>query len=394
MLSIIGKNNWLYDYIQWSGQNESPKKYHLFVGFMLLASVLARRVYFPRMDKVYPNLYVVFVSPPGTGKSTASDIGEVLLRRLNPGIRPRLKSGKITPESFRNWLSRRETISNHPALDGAIGTVFADELSVFLGRQRYNEGMVSMLTKLYSCPDVYEDETIAWGNIRLSNVCLNFIGTTVDDALVKSVNESALLGGFVSRVLWIVGEDEGLRFAFPKPLDSGTATKLLNHLVSLTNLQGEITLEPDARKYYEEWYNKQPKTHPIIGGYYERKPTHVLKLAILLHSGDYGRRGRLIHVENVKRAIELATRIEPDIENVVIAIQTGRSARQVDRVYDFIRLSDHPVPFSELVNFMYKTIKSIRDVDQTLEILFARGLIEEVKVDDKITAYVEKKKCN
>ena len=381
MLSLIPKNSWLHDYVKWSGHNESPKKYHLFVGFMLLASVLARRVYFPRMDKVYPNLYVVFVSPPGTGKSTASDIGESLLRRLNPGIRPRIKSGKVTPEAFRNWLSRRESISGHPALDGAIGTVFADELSVFLGRQRYNEGMVGMLTKVYGCPEVYEDETVQWGNIRLKNVCINFIGTTVDDALVRTVNENALLGGFVSRVLWVVGCDEGIRVAFPKPLDIKKGTRLMEHLISLTNLSGEITFDDDSRRYYKKWYDVQPRTHPTIGGYYERKPTAAIKLAILLQAADYKRRGRIISLEHIRVAINILEKLEPDVEEVVMAIQTGLTGRRVDNVLDFIRSKNRAVLYQEIVDFMYRSVRSLQEVDNTIAILLARRCLTS-KIDE------------
>lgn len=375
MLSLLPKKSWLRDYVEWSGENESPKKYHLFVGLVVLASVLARRVFFARMDRVYPNLYIVFVSPPGTGKSTASDIGESLLRRLNPGVRPRLKSGKVTPEAFRNWLSRREFIAEHPALDGAIGTIFADELSVFLGKQKYNEGMVSMLTKLYGCPETYEEETIQWGNIRLKNVCVSLIGTTVDDALVKTVNENAILGGFVSRVLWVVGEDEGLRVPFPRPLDDRAAQRLADHLVGLTNLRGEITLDESARGYYEEWYRQQGRSHPTIAGFYERKPTHALKLAILLQAADYTRRGRIVskvHVETAGRILDL---LEPDAEQVVTAIQTGLSGRRIDQLYAFIKAKT-PCPYSEIVNFLYPTSKSLHEIDNALDILTARGLIK------------------
>jgi len=339
------------------------------------------------MDKVYPNLYVVFVSPPGTGKSTASDIGESLLRRLNPGVRPRLRSGKVTPEAFRNWLSRRENISDHPALDGAIGTVFADELSVFLGKQRYNEGMVSMLTKIYNCPDEYDDETVAWGNIRLKNVCINFIGTTVDDALIRSVNENALLGGFVSRVLWVVGEDEGIRVPFPRPLDDKRGRILLDHLLSLTNLNGEITFNEDARNFYDVWYRKQPRSHPTIAGFYERKPTHAIKIAMLLQAADYRRRGRIIEQHHVETAAEICTRLEPDVESVVTAITTGLSGRRVDQVHEFIRTKKRPVAFGEVVSFMYKGVKSLNEINSTLEILIARGVIKTVHLDGGTTGY-------
>lgn len=391
MLSAVEKRSWLADYLKFSGDNESPRKYHLFVGMVILASILSRRVYFTRMDKVFPNLYVVFVSPPGTGKSTASDIGENLLRRLNPGIRPKLKSGKITPEAFRNWLSRRESIPDHPTLDGAIGTVFADELSVFLGRQRYNEGMVSMLTKIYGCPDVYEDETIAWGNVRLKNVCINLIGTTVDDALVKSVNEDAMLGGFVSRVLWVVGEPSDVRISIPQPLDEKLARPLLDHLISLTNLLGEISFDDDAYNYYDKWYQNHPRTHGIIPGYYERKPTFVIKIAALFQAADYNRRGRIIGQKHIEQAVHVLTKLEKDIEHTVTTITTGKSGRMVDTLYRYIAAHNRPVTYAEITNYCYRAVRSLTEIDNMLAILAARNMITSTTVLKGVTAYKVKK---
>jgi hypothetical protein len=61
--------------------------------------------------------------------------------------------------------------------------------------------------------------------------------------------------------------------------------RLVKRLVELTHLRGNFQLTPGAKVWYEEWYNKQSLRSTEgkqFAGYFERKPTHMFRVAMLL----------------------------------------------------------------------------------------------------------------
>jgi hypothetical protein len=233
--SLVPQEGWIYDYLQYTKNTEPPTVFHVFAAMVALGASMERRVYFSRgaAGNIYPNLCV---------------------------------------EAYKDS-------------DKACGVIYAPELAVFLGKQKYQEGMVPMLTALFDCPDVWKSATIMRGAAELRNVAFSMVGCSTIDWIQTAIPKDAFGGGFMSRLLWVVQEDTPRSFPIPPEADKTLKNKLVTHLQGLRKIKGQFKMTAEADDWYRSWYSA--RAFDGIGskqyaGYFERKPTHVIRIAMIL----------------------------------------------------------------------------------------------------------------
>ena len=110
-------NDWLEDYLKYTAPQESPEIFHFWSGVAVIAGVLNRRVFLPRIAANGVLYYTNFpgqLSPiliAGSGKakkSTAINIAKGFMK--TSGVK--LFDGKITPEQLLVKLSTLKTTSH------------------------------------------------------------------------------------------------------------------------------------------------------------------------------------------------------------------------------------------------------------------------------------------
>ncbi|KKL20109.1 hypothetical protein LCGC14_2458730, partial [marine sediment metagenome] len=92
--------DWLTGYLEYTGDQESPSLFHLWVGLSVIASALGREVWINRgYYTLFPNMYVVLIGASArVRKTSAIRIGYELFREALPNNT--LISQKITPEAL------------------------------------------------------------------------------------------------------------------------------------------------------------------------------------------------------------------------------------------------------------------------------------------------------
>jgi hypothetical protein len=252
---------------------------------------------------VYPNLCVVLVAPSGKcRKTSACNISVGLVRSFGGQV----IADKATPEALVEAFRERET---------ACGLLYAPELAVFLGKQKYQEGMIPMLTSLFDAPAEWSSLTIGRGELKLNNVALSFLGASTLDWIQTAIPRDAFGGGFMSRLLFVVQEDTPRSFPIPPPPDELLKAKLRNGLIALTRARGEVpfyTGNADTRAWYEEWYNSKHgagNEERQFAGYSERKPDHMIRLAMILAASEHGDPQKL-NVHHLKQALRILEWLE------------------------------------------------------------------------------------
>ena len=77
-------DNFLDAYLRYAKDNFVPEKFHFWTGISIVAAAMERKVSLPWSNKFsfYPNMYVLLVSRPGIGKSSAIVPGRELLRSI------------------------------------------------------------------------------------------------------------------------------------------------------------------------------------------------------------------------------------------------------------------------------------------------------------------------
>jgi len=272
-------NGFCARYDELTSHVEAPITFHIMCLLAILGSALRRRTWMERgFYDLYPNLSVVLIAPAGAAKKGAAvSIAEGLL----PPDLVNVLAEKLTPEAIIEALAEEEANSGK-----AAGLLWAPELSVLLGKQKYNDGMIPLLNELLECKKKWKSRTISRGETELGDIYVSLIGASTPDLFGSSMSSAALDGGFMSRLFLVVEEGSDRSFSEPK-VDKLELRRMQGDIFRiLQKLEGEIKLSKAAYDLYDKWYNT-PDTlsefHVKLAPYLERKPDHCLRIAILYH---------------------------------------------------------------------------------------------------------------
>lgn len=328
--------NWLLTFRDWTlPRSEAPETFIFWTGLFSLASALKRKVKVPKKFlgswEAYPNLYIMFVSPPGQGrKTTTVDYADDLLGEV-PNVT--VAANAMT----QGVLMKRITDSS----DASI-SIRSKEFGSFY--KPSGPLMIDFLTDLYDGKKSHSSDTLIRGLEFASNPCVNLLGATTPRWISDNLSESMIGGGFTSRVVFIYEERVRRRQMFYESLDQGALSKLkddlvfdLHHLSS--NIEGEFDLDTDCKEYVEEWYRKTAdkyvKEDYRLHGYYERKPAHALKIAMLIH---LSRNDELcLNKQDFEQALAILKQIEIRMINVFQSVGKNPYTVDMDTIEEFIR---------------------------------------------------------
>lgn len=162
----LSLGGWVDLYVDYAKElTDAPIEFHMLVGKVILSMVVGRRAYieFAGGRRLFLNLYSMGVAPPSTRKTSAYEIGRLLLNSINK--KNNILPDKCTPE---NLLVKME---KEPAR-----LYTSDEFRIFLkdSSKKYNIGIMNDITKLYDCPDVYTVGRQS-GDVTIEKSYLNFM---------------------------------------------------------------------------------------------------------------------------------------------------------------------------------------------------------------------------
>lgn len=264
--------------------------YKAWVGVSVIAAALRRKCKLQLGTLTfYPNMYIVLVGPSGKcRKGTAMGPGEDLLTDL--GIK--VASTSITREALIHQLKTSSDTSITP--DGQMAmhsslTIFSKELTVFLGYN--NQQLMADLTDWYDCASKWEYRTKNMGTDDISGVWVNLIGATTPDLLQTTLPRDAIGGGLTSRIIFVYADKKDHTEPFPimTPQEMEMGRLLRIDLENISMLQGEFTVTEGFIEKWVEWYTEVDNSPPPFedhrfSGYFERRPTHMYKLCMILNA--------------------------------------------------------------------------------------------------------------
>lgn len=315
------------DFVYYGRRIETPTKFACWTAVFVISSVLKRDTYlewFPR--RMYPNFFVFLVGPPRVcGKGTIMEVGEKLLDdyhshfedpELRELKRTNLLRSRATPEALSLVLAPEESYAYidkkvYRVDRGSQLALIIPELSTFLGKQKYNEGKIDLLTHLYDCKDKDDELTIGRKKTEFKNVYVTLLGGTTKDHLENSLPEQTFGGGFMSRVV-IAYESKPTR-CYPqtgKPKGSPDLDDLSYRLAWIAeNARGGYTFSEEAQKAHIKWYYSfrdylvkelnEKKMHTL-----HRMDVHLRKLSVIIRAQRY-ERGREITLKDYEEARRL-----------------------------------------------------------------------------------------
>lgn len=274
-LRLVPKSGFLRLFLEYTKGLEAPAEFWFFTGAVILGMAIGRSRYIPRAgDPIYAPFPVLLVGPSGVvRKTSAAKLATKLARSVGISV----LANKATPEAIADLLQTTKK--------GGNTLIYAPELAVMFGKQKYNDGLIAMLTDLFDCPDLWENTTITGGMRRLENVSLGAILCTTVRWMKTSIPTEAFAGGMMSRLL-IVSKESTIRcFPDPPELDESIWWEMQGMLRAYQEQEGTVEFSPPAKKWYTAWYQEEKHKAQQAGedfiGYHSRRPTHLLRLAML-----------------------------------------------------------------------------------------------------------------
>jgi len=357
--ALLPTSGFLARYADYTNHSEAPLAYHVFSALVGVGAIVNRRVWFDMgYYRVFPNLGVIILGPSGIKKTSATNIIVGMLTELEL---TKIYSEKLTPEQLVEAMK-----------DMAQGLIYAPEMAVFLGRQRYMEGIVPLITRFMDCPDVWASETVGRGKTHLRDVAVSSLMCSTLDWFISNTSEDVVGGGFIARNLLVAQESSPRIEPIPQPGNTFIRTALVADLARVHELTGPIVMEPACMQRYQEWYayHKQVSEsaeHELLVTYYQRKPDHIKRIAICMHLADCN--DLHLCVKCFNQAIALMDWIEQFIPPMLRKMFKTTSGTDQDLVLHTIRQAGGIIDHAKLVRrLQWKfNAKQVRDVMNSLK---------------------------
>jgi hypothetical protein len=332
------KDGFFGDYLEWTLASEAPLDFHFWSGVAAISGACRRTFSLSRgIYRLFASIPVVLVSHSGQGKTTACRAASRLLASL---AEINLIESSVTPEMLVQALRAPSTAATQ-ALDAngnliltasaspvCHGYLFAEELGTLLKRKKYAEDLPTILGNLFDCPPFHGDGSKTSGRSRLINPYLGMLSGITPHGLRTQLPESAHHEGFVSRVMWVYRAYKDRVIPHPPDPSPFLEARLRRHLQGLSALSDplEMQLDMEAGKWFTSWYVEHGKSllhrdDSRFTGYLARKPTFLLRLAMILTLGMYPPR-RGIDLPTLLLARSIIDREEAHLELVLSAIDT------------------------------------------------------------------------
>lgn len=240
----------------------------------------------------FPNLFIFLVTYAGVGKSTALVRGMELLERLKDEVNGdfNLIDEQVTEAAFIKLMSTTQGVQvGNQIMQHSSGYFYASEASSS-ALQNTHGNFVSTITGFYDCPKIFRKTTMKDGSLAFGNVCFGMLAGATFDYLKTLVNESSVMGGFASRIIYVVNKERLIRtpkWGASMRTDAATRDALFEDLKHIHRLHGSFKPTPSFISAWEAFQPESDKTlaelnSPRLESLYARRSNHVMKLAMLL----------------------------------------------------------------------------------------------------------------
>jgi hypothetical protein len=281
--------------MDYASDNYCPRDFHFWTGISIIAAALERKIALKQANIIhYPNLYILLVSYPAVGKSTAMDRGVDILEDVkklyDPGFR--IIPNQVTEASFIDLMKHPEVkmIANRAEIVHTSGFFYASEASSSALQNTHGDFNAS-LTAMYDCPKFFRKKIKGEKfEVEIVNACMNLLAGTTFDFLKNVVDEKSVMGGFASRLLYVVSKDRVIRetqYDYIRPENDNLRQKLLEDIAQIHDLGGFIKPTDSFKKAVER---AQPEFDrylrdlgsPRMESLMARKLTNTIKLSMIL----------------------------------------------------------------------------------------------------------------
>ena len=357
--------NWLDSFEQYCQDMEAPREWIRWAGISTLASSIKRNSYiYYRGIQFFPNQYIILVGPPGIGKGECINRGYDLaneaksINYIKDWHTPQEILEELA-EGFSNTSLKLGQVVTASIIQDHTCTIVAPELAVFL--QNY-DNLHSLMCAWWD-QNKFDYKTKNKGKHVIENMSVSLLGGCVPD-YIRSLSKDRLApitGGFTARTMFIYATEKFQlveeNFGAPNKVKTILRSELINDLKHIAALQGELSLDQEAKilwnKTYKE-HNKRGITDSDAStNFKSRISSHIIKTAIttsLAGSDQF-----VITRDHLRRAIEYVENVRDKVDIVFRCVGESPLSSASAKVLAYVDMSGQ-VSWKTLLRFMYKDV--------------------------------------
>jgi len=258
---------------------ESPSSFWKWSAYAAIAATVRNNVYFQHgLGRMYPNIYTLLLADSAESRKDAPmRLASELLRGVG---NTKVIEGRSTHQGIADALSY--DVANKAtgvAIKGGCAIVMGPEFSAAFVT---DPSLISVLTDWYDYRDI-DYINLKMGKTVIKDRCINVFAAS-NETLLKSVyTESAVYGGLIRRTFFIKPDEirpPNSLFEM-QPYDK---KPLVEALKSISQMKGQVIIEKEAIKIYNDWYYNLYRSYKVSGdktGVLQSLHTSALKLAII-----------------------------------------------------------------------------------------------------------------
>lgn len=320
-------DNFVDAYMRWAKDNFVPEQFNQWSCLSIISGALERKVWLPWTDvfSYYPNIFVLMVSLPGVGKTTALNKAMGILMDMNlRESKLNIIPSQVTEAKFIELMGNATAFQvGTKVIYQSAGFYWASEASNSL-KNVYGD-FIACLTDFYDCPTYWEKATKKDDKITLRNVSLGLLAGSTFDYLSKLVTDENIMGGFASRLIYVVHREKLVRaqkFQLGGAAQDASKARdeyrraLIEDLAQIHKMVGPFTASPEFGKAWEEWYPKfeeerQNNPSEKMQSLLVRTNTNALKLSMLFSAARDDK--RVLTIDDWDAAMTMLEPIQKEI---------------------------------------------------------------------------------
>lgn len=381
--------DFLTAYFDYACDGFVPDRFHHWVGRSILAAAVERKVTL-KQGRIHhcPNIYVMLVAHPAVGKSTAIEAGTDLFEKVREVHNPNLKiiPNQATEPALIDLMKITERIQLTPTLlyPHSSAYFYASEASASALQNTCGD-FVAAMTAFYDCPKWFRKKLKGEQHaVEIENSCMNLLAGATFNYLKTLVNEQSVLGGFSSRLIYVVAPERKIRetkWGQSREFDSELGRKLVDDLYQINQLKGPMKPTQGFMSAYEAW---QPKFDRYLielkserlEAIMSRKGTNLIKLSMILSISESD--SLVVEERHFERALEIIEDAYQDNPSIISAAAIADKASQAgitQFMAQILKKSGGKLHKKTLNSFCLGNGNDVKRVQETFDSLLGAGWI-------------------
>ena len=389
-------DNWLETWEQYVNCSPSPLVFRKWTGIAALAGAMERKCWVKTYGKfMYPNLFILLISPPGVGKSFLIEIVADMWNRLGTH---HVAPDSVSRASLADELKEAErhiVRPGYPTITFNSLLMAVEEFGTIM--PSYEHEFMNTLNKWYDCGSYGERKRGTSLKYFLERPQINFLSGTQPSYLSHFLPEGAWEQGFMSRTILVYSGESIIGDLFD---EGGMSTDLRNDLVHDLKLIGGIcgpfVWTKEAASAMQKWHMDRgapAPDHPKLVHYCTRRTSQLLKLCQIASINESDKQE--ITFEHFDIALSWLITAEYYMPDIFKAMAHGGDAQLIRECWHFVyKLYTHnnnkkPIQEFRIMRFLQERTPS-HNVDKIMTMMVKGDFLQPEAVNKLGSCYSPK----